>query len=83
MFHKWVEKDGRPYGIVEWGDGHVNLVNPTKVCFERRHGKLIDADALIESLSINPYECPGCPEPEYLEEIITLLETAPEVGEAD
>lgn len=46
---------------------------------DAKHGKLVDADALIESLSVNPLECPGCPEPEYLEDVITLLETAPEV----
>lgn len=41
--------------------------------------RLIDADALIESLLIDPEECPGCPEPEWLEYMILTLETAPEV----
>lgn len=41
--------------------------------------KLIDADKLIEELSIDPAECPGCPEPEWLETFIQILEEAPEV----
>ena len=47
------------------------------------HGRLIDADALISELTIDPVECPGCPEPEYLEEFIDLLEGAPTVIEAE
>lgn len=38
--------------------------------------RLIDADALIESLSINPEECPGCPEPEWLEQFADILDSA-------
>ena len=41
--------------------------------------RLIDADALIESLMVDPVECYGCPEPEGLEDLINLLESAPEV----
>lgn len=41
--------------------------------------RLIDADALIESLSINPEECPGCPEPEWLEELACVLALAPTI----
>lgn len=41
-------------------------------------GKLIDADALIESLSINPEMCPGCPEPEWLQELCDLFDTTEE-----
>lgn len=39
--------------------------------------RLINADALIESLLINPEECPGCPEPEWIEEFIEVIEMAP------
>lgn len=41
--------------------------------------RLIDADALIESLSIYPEDCPGCPEPEWLEELACVLALAPTV----
>ena len=41
--------------------------------------RLIDADALIESLSVDPVECMGCPEPEFLGELIQVLEEAPTV----
>lgn len=41
--------------------------------------KLIDADKLIEELTVDPVEYPGCPEPEWLEEFIRILEEAPEV----
>lgn len=39
--------------------------------------KYIDADALLESLSVDPIECPGCPEPELLPELRALIEEAP------
>ena len=42
-------------------------------------GRLIDADALIESLLINPEECPGCPEPEWIEEFVNIIDLAPTV----
>jgi len=42
--------------------------------------KLIDADKLIEELSVDPVECPGCPEPEWLEEFVRILENATPVG---
>lgn len=45
--------------------------------------RLIDADALIESLSINPEDCPGCPEPEWLEELADVLALAPAVDAID
>lgn len=45
--------------------------------------RLIDADALIESLSINPEDCPGCPEPEWLEELACVLALAPTVDAID
>lgn len=41
--------------------------------------RFIDADALIESLTINPTECMGCPEPEWIDELIQILNTAPSV----
>lgn len=41
--------------------------------------RLIDADALIKSLTINPTECMGCPEPEWINEFIQVLNTAPSV----
>lgn len=47
------------------------------------HGRLIDADALIKSLEVDPVECPGCPEPEYLGELIELLREAPTIIEAE
>lgn len=47
------------------------------------HGRLIDADALIKSLEVDPVECPGCPEPEYLQEFIELLNGAPTIAEAE
>lgn len=46
-------------------------------------GRLIDADALIKSLEVDPVECPGCPEPEYLKEFIELLAEAPTIIEAE
>lgn len=49
----------------------------------RGHGKLIDADALIRDLSVDPYECPGCPEPEFLQDLINVLESAPSITEDD
>ncbi len=39
--------------------------------------KYVNADRLISSLEIDPFECPGCPEPEYLPELIELLRQAP------
>lgn len=39
--------------------------------------KLINASELIRSLQVDPIECPGCPEPEFLEELIAILEAAP------
>ena len=41
-----------------------------------KHGRLIDADALLDALEVDPIECPGCPEPEFLPEIRALLEEA-------
>lgn len=35
--------------------------------------RLINADKLMEGLTVDPYLCPGCPEPE---ELVTLLDTA-------
>ena len=48
-----------------------------------KHGRLIDADALIESMKVDPIECPGCPEPEFLEDLIAVLEEAPTIIEAE
>ena len=42
--------------------------------------KLIDADKLIAELKVDPVECPGCPEPEFLPELIQILENAEAVG---
>ena len=39
--------------------------------------RLIDADALIDSLKVDPIECCGCPEPEWLEQFIDILNNAP------
>lgn len=41
--------------------------------------RLLDADALIAALEVDPIECPGCPEPEFLPEIIELLREAPTI----
>ena len=41
--------------------------------------KFIDADALIEQLSVNQVDCPGYPEPEFLPELIEVLRQAPSV----
>lgn len=41
--------------------------------------KLVDADEIIKDLSVDPVECPGCPEPECLETFIQILEEAEEV----
>ena len=41
--------------------------------------RLIDADALIKQLSVNQIDCPGCPEPEFLPELIEVLKQAPSV----
>lgn len=48
-----------------------------------QHGRLIDADAIIKSLMVDPVECPGCPEPEELGEIIDILNEAPTAVEAE
>ena len=42
--------------------------------------KLIDVDELIESLTVDQLDCPGCPEPEFLPELIEILKEAPEVN---
>lgn len=44
--------------------------------------KLVDADKLIKELSVDPVECPGCPEPEWLGEFVRILEEAEEVKDA-
>lgn len=41
--------------------------------------RLIDADALMESLTVDPIGCMGCPEPEFLEELSDILDCAPTV----
>lgn len=41
--------------------------------------RLIDADALIDSLVIDPVSCPGCPEMEDLEDFINIIDSAPTV----
>lgn len=41
--------------------------------------RLIDADALIDSLTVDQMECYGCPEPEWMDEIIEILEHAPTI----
>ena len=41
--------------------------------------RLIDADAPMESLTVDPIGCPGCPEPEWLEELSDILDTAPTI----
>lgn len=41
--------------------------------------RLIDADALMESLTIDPIGCMRCPEPEWLEELSDILDTAPTI----
>lgn len=43
---------------------------------EAKMSKFIDADALIERLSVDPVSCPGCPEPEFLPELIEILKQA-------
>ena len=55
--------------------GAINKLREERL-MRKPHGRLIDADALIKSLEVNPVECPGCPEPEYLEEFIELLREA-------
>jgi hypothetical protein len=40
--------------------------------------KLVDVDELINSLTVNQLDCPGCPEPEFLPELIEILKEAPE-----
>ena len=46
---------------------------------DKKHRKLIDATELIQQLSVDPVKCPGCPEPEFLPELIDVLEAAPAV----
>ena len=41
--------------------------------------RLIDADALVDALSVDPIGCAGCPEPEFMGELIDILDTAPTV----
>lgn len=42
----------------------------------KKHGDLIDRDALIASLIPDPILCAGCPEPENMEEFVAWLESA-------
>lgn len=60
-----------------------DIFDPDHLFPLERHGRLIDADALIKSLMVDPMECPGCPEPEHLEEFIELLKNAPTVSPAE
>lgn len=39
--------------------------------------KIVDVEELIRMLSVDPTECPGCPEPEFLPDLIRVLEEAP------
>lgn len=39
-------------------------------------GKLIDADEIIAALTVDPYDCIGCPEPEFMQDIVNLLREA-------
>lgn len=48
-----------------------------------KHGRLIDADALLAALEVDPIECPGCPEPEFLAELRAIIEEAPTVVEGN
>lgn len=41
--------------------------------------KLIDADDLIQGLLIDPVDCPGCPEPDFLNDFVEILKAAPAV----
>ena len=41
--------------------------------------RLIDADALVNALSVDTIGCAGCPEPEFMEELLDILDTAPTV----
>lgn len=50
---------------------------------KKPRGRLIDADALIQALTPDPFLCPGCPEPENMQESIDWLEMAPTVVEAE
>lgn len=38
--------------------------------------KLIDADVLIQGFMVDPLDCPGCPEPEFLDDLIEILKAA-------
>lgn len=40
--------------------------------------KLIDCEDLLMSLSVDAFECPGCPEPDWLQEISDLFEVTEE-----
>ena len=42
--------------------------------------RLIDADAVIDGLAVNQSECAGCPEPEWIDEMIRVLEEAPTIN---
>lgn len=41
--------------------------------------KLIDADVLIQGLMVDPLDCPGCPEPDFLNDFVAILKAAPPV----
>ena len=45
----------------------------------KKHGRLIDADALLGSLTVDALEEYGCPLPEFYHEICMLIEEAPTV----
>ena len=32
-FHQWCQRGGKTYALVEWENGHVDIVTPTKIQF--------------------------------------------------
>ena len=63
-----------------------HFTSPTFMCsgiydygVPQKHGRLIDADALLAALEVDQTDCPGCPEPEFLSEFRALIEEAPTV----
>ena len=71
--------DTFPAEMKQWGLGAIKNGTP----LPKGHGRLIDADELIKSLTPDPIlEC-GCPEPEYLGELIELLNNAPTIIEGE
>lgn len=66
------------YGAVRGNEGS-NVTHHVPEESEDKMSRLIDADALMDSLSVDPIGCMGCPEPEFMEELSDIIDCAPTI----